>query len=530
MDRTAVEESIERGVFHANTSADDDKRTLLVCVPGWRLRPSAFKPLLLSLLQEDFLAHSDLLPYAYRNGRLSNADPEQVARELAAKLEDAHTTRGYRAIYLLGHSIGALIIRRAFLFGHDHKSEWVSANVRLVLLAGTNRGFSPSLISDKLSAFLISLFNLPVASLIMSCQRGSPWVTGLRMRWLRRFTDGGKRPPDIVQFYGSLDSVVPADDAMEVNRFDNARFVSLAGVTHEGFGAISGESDRHHYATIRDAFLDKVHAPFAAPHEKRDRLVFLIHGIRDFAEWQEALEYEIENLQQEAAVVPVQYGYFNILQFLWPHQRKRAVRIFVDRYVQEVSKSPSATVAVGAHSNGTYVFERAIRNSPFMEVERAYLAGCVLPRRIRWSDDDHSRVRQVCNVTATKDWPVGFLCSALKWLYPSMGTAGYHGFVDDPSVENRRLAGRHGVALAPHHRKEVARYLIGEDVDLPDSDAPMSRVLKFVSPAAWACVLGVLGAIGHLYWQIADKTGGPGLAVALSAVATLFFVWLLQKV
>jgi hypothetical protein len=529
MDHARVEQHIDQGSFYEDTEYADAEPALVVFVPGYRLEPRDFSTFLTSLMQEDFLGVCDLLPYQYNNGRFSNETPEAIACALSEEIESRYHGRHYRAIYLIGHSIGALLIRRAILIGHEQNADWPSAVQRLILMAGTNRGYVPARPTDKFGAALIAFFGLPLCKLIMSCLRGASWVTSLRMEWLRLFHSLGKlKQPPTIQFYGSMDRVVAIDDASEINRFDNARFVVLEGITHEGFTSIHGANNPH-YQRIRAALVEELDT-CPKPHlEKRDHLVFLIHGICDFAEWQDALEFEIETIQKNVAVIQVQYGYFNILQFLLPHQQKRAVRVFVDRYVQEVSKSPQATISIAAHSNGTLVFERAVRENTFLKVDRAYLAGSILPSTIRWSEAPYcEQVKLVRNVTATRDWPVGILCNALKWIYRSFGTAGYHGFTN--TQLNYGLEGPHGVALQPHHRAKVAKYLVGEDVKIEHPNVKPSRAMNFLSKTSVFWLIAVIVSIGYTYRLIALSTWPVSMIVFLSALFTLFIIWLLQRI
>jgi pimeloyl-ACP methyl ester carboxylesterase len=528
MDLAGINDTITQGTFYANPLSTPNDRTLLVFVPGFRLKPLAFQGLLTNLMQEEFLQGCDLLPFEYNNHRLSNADPEDISIQLTQTIEDRHRERGYQSVYLLGHSIGALLIRRTILIGYESDFTWIRRIRRLVILAGTNRGYVPALPTDKMGALVISFFGLPISRLIMSCLRGAPWVTALRMEWLRRFNpEASAKQPPTVQFYGTLDRVVALDDASEINRFDNACFIQLEAVTHEGFAAIRDKAHTH-YQRIRNALVHELPATVKPRTEKRDHLVFLIHGICDFAEWQDALEYEIESLEKNIVVIPVQYGYFTILQFLIPHQQRRAIRVFVDKYVQEVSKSPQATIAVAAHSNGTLVFERAVRENRFLKVDRAYLAGSILPSKIQWDQPPYcDQVKQIRNITATRDWPVGILVNSLRWIYRSFGTAGFHGFKNKKL--NYSLEGAHDVALQPHHRGEVAKYLVGNDTEVKQELKP-SPVMSFFSRTSLVWLALILTVIGHIYYLIAASALPSGLMVFLSACFTLFLFWLLQRI
>ncbi len=528
----SIKQAIIDGRLYVNAASLPDQRTLLVFVPGWTLAPKKFVSLLMSLVCDsklaDVLGGCDILPFRYANSMISNIHPSEVASNLATQIQDAMVSRRYNRIYLMGHSIGALLLRAALLVGKEESHPWTSAVRRLVLLAGTNRGFMPGTFVQKLGAFIVSLFNLPIARLIMEAQIGSEWVTSLRLKWLRTFAGGETSPPEIVQLYGEEDLVVAADDSLDINRYDNSVVERLAGIDHEGFCHV----DENHpsYEKIQEAFSRKLPSPEKPRTKDRHMLVFLIHGIRDFAEWHYALDYEIETRDEEIEVIPVQYGYFNILQFLLPHQQRRAVRVFVDKYVQEVSLSPKAKIAVAAHSNGTRVSQQALAENDFIQVDRAYFAGSVVPTNIPWSREPyHGKVRKLRNDCATKDIPVGILCSALKWtpiIGRGLGTAGFHGFQDE-MVHNQFIDGGHGAALKSNHREFVARYLIGikDEVSITKK-AKHPRFMRLFSKwAPLAIVIFILILLG-IYTAMALLPNGMG--VLLSAAFTFMLIFLLQ--
>src|SRR5262249_51054457 len=155
----------------------------------------------------------------------------------------------------------------------------------------------------------------------------------------------------------------------------NAREIVLAGVRHDDFWNLPVRNQEAYHQT-RDAFSVALKAPPARSLSPATRIIFLIHGIRDFADWQEKLAYEISKRDPRAKVVSVRYGYFNILQFLLSTQRRRCVRSFADLYIQELARTSNVQeVCVAAHSNGTYVLAQALRQYPDMRVKNVYLAG-----------------------------------------------------------------------------------------------------------------------------------------------------------
>lgn len=108
------------------------------------------------------LPNADILQPTYDAGWPSNLDPIQLAAELSELIQaqcDAHaSTAGspYKRIILIGHSRGALLIRKAYVFACGQNQElwrgglrpqsqpWARAVTRIILMAGMNRGWSLS--------------------------------------------------------------------------------------------------------------------------------------------------------------------------------------------------------------------------------------------------------------------------------------------------------------------------------------------------------------------------------------------------
>jgi hypothetical protein len=82
------------------------------------------------------------------------------------------------------------------------------------------------------------------------------------------------------------------------------------------------------------------------------------------------------------------------------------------------------------HSNGTYLFGHSLRNVRALRFARVYLGGSVLPGDFDWlSIAGNGQVDNLVNVCATKDKPVGWLCSLLRGLgRDDVGTGGFDNF------------------------------------------------------------------------------------------------------
>ncbi len=517
--------------------------TLLVFIPGWTLRPIDFYDLLNALVcdsrSENILYGADLFPFSYSNSYLSNANPEDIAAQLALSINKACQKNRYSRIFIMGHSIGALLARRTVLLAKEKEYAWVDLLNRMVLLAGTNRGFVPYNSMFSFFALIVPVFR--VAKLIMSMQIGSVWVTSLRMKWIKTYCYGKIKGPEIVQIYGDQDAVVSEDDAIDINRFDVSVIDVIRGADHKSFCKMKNGVDG--YEQVLNSFIrgdcEQNTNRFLKPREK---IIFLIHGIRDFAEWHHALEYEIEKKDRNIDVIPVQYGYFNLLQFLLPHQQKRAVRVFVDKYVQEVSLSPDAEVFVAAHSNGTLVFQQAVEKNDFIKVERVFFAGSVVNQNVKWNEFPYKgRVKYLRNVCANKDVPVGFLCKALHEIpFPFMknfGTGGYKGFVSvEKSIQNCFISGGHGSALKSKSRRQLVEYMLCDEEELQRNrncfDKPLKNPwwLSVLSRLAFFILFILFIIMIIVFCVLIPAIHPPWIAVVSGASMAIMLLWMLQKI
>jgi pimeloyl-ACP methyl ester carboxylesterase len=515
-------------------------RNLIVFVPGFRRKVADYTRFLDRLKGESGapFGQSDFLALDYPNSWYANGDPTVISQEIETKIEEAHQERRYQEVYLVGHSLGGLLLRRAVLEGRalnrtdPTKGCWTHALRRIVLLASGNRGYVVRPLRYRLALPVCELLRL--VRLARSVLRESPWINNLRLGWIEEFGPSGGPPFEIVQVRGNMDEEVGADDSMDLYCF-NAREFVLNGVRHKEFCEAPGKW----YGATRDAF----HVPLKSlPARQLDkttrRIVFLIHGIRDFADWQENLEYEIHRCDLHAKrsrrytkVISVRYGYFNILQFLLPTLRRRCVRSFADLYIQELAKTPGVQeVCVAAHSNGTYAFAHALQEYGDIRVKRAYLAGSVLPRDFPWATL-HRQLGEVRNDCANWDWPVGALCNGLHWwyLWRELGTGGFRGFAPcaAPAIQNNQyLEGDHGAAFQPQFHAEVAEYLINGvpcRLTQPACGRPVMITLHRLS---YLLVPAALGLLGIIYWWIATAVPSPW-DVFVSAGVALLLGWIL---
>jgi alpha-beta hydrolase superfamily lysophospholipase len=479
-------------------------RRLLVLVHGWMRTPQHYRGLLQAFRGDPDLADCDLLPWGYRAGRLANTDPAGVAQALASEINRLDSLYGYHEIFLIGHSVGGVIVRAALLDGMERGHAWAIPDNkkvrRIVLLASTNRGFQPPNLVYRLGTFAARHSVWPVSDLILSMLRGGPFVTGVRLRWLRQYR--GAEPPETVQILGTRDPVVRPDDSADLFRYANSVMIR---VDADHVSIVPTDSSDPTYPYIVDALLGPLagkHRP--SPPAPRSRVVFLLHGIRDYGPWLDDLRKEVLRLDPDAEVLPVRYGYFKLINFLAPSLRASKVRDFVDRYAQELAKQPDIPFAVAGHSNGTYILGHALKDVPGVAFERAYLAGCVLPDDFPWDVLLETKVAQVRNDAARSDWVVALICGTLSWLpfYRDLGLGGFTGFQRlPPDSESRYLPGGHGAALSKDNLTSIAEFLVrGRPTALTDLPTTLQPWLDRGSRGLFWVLLALIAVALLLIW------------------------------
>jgi hypothetical protein len=161
-------------------------------------------------------------------------------------------------------------------------------------------------------------------------------------------------------------------------------------------------------------------------------VVLLIHGIRDFAEWQHKVSPILKEISNKE-VWPLSYGRFDALKFWFPLWTRRApIRKILRRIRDAHARNPSAKLSVIAHSFGTYAIGEILSNNPEIELHRLILCGAILPTEFGW-DKLRKRIEtEVINDCGIRDiWPV--LAQSTTFGY---GPSGRFGF-GTPGVRDR---------------------------------------------------------------------------------------------
>lgn len=414
---------------------------------------------------------------------------------------------------------------------------------------------------------------------------GSPWIARVRLKWLEWFRSGKVPEPIVCHAFGECDRLVDEDDQIELTAPSDSAEYALRDGTHldftltprrsmRGRGEATSVAARHAAIgeflefAVRglppapseatgwrrvDAPAQRTATPVGASPDPSKHVVILIHGIRDFGEWQDTLADRVRELAARtgsalAEIVVVRYGYFTAFQFLISGERDRATRSFLDAYTQARARHPDAKIHVAAHSNGTYVVCNALRKDASVELENVFFAGSVVSPSYPWSSVSgptptqrggriNGRVRSDC---ATKDWPVGVLCwilsgfgllnrfaASLPW--GRLGAGGVDGFkypdlaTGRKVTETRHLVGGHGEAIRGPYHDGIAQFLLTGD---PGQLSGQGNVSWGFRIGVTAVVLAAVVVVGWLYQlTIAWAPGGSATwSVLVGSLLTLVVV------
>ena len=241
----------------------------------------------------------------------SREDPNLIAARIAKKVDDEFNTGKFDDIVLVGHSVGALIARKAYLIacGEQERAPledetrlelgcapraasgnrrtqqagpdatnpraapelfrgfaWHRHVDRIVLLAAMNRGWRVS--------HHISLWRAPLWAtgsmigqflhlvtgkrpLILKVRRGAQFITNLRVQWIVRRNSQREahiEGPLTIQLLGSRDDMVAPDDNVDLVSGSNFIYLDVPNSTHASVADVAAaDGGAGRWAVIRDA-------------------------------------------------------------------------------------------------------------------------------------------------------------------------------------------------------------------------------------------------------------------------------------
>ncbi len=532
---------------------------------------------------------ADLLVPFYDASLFSSADVFRLASRLEDLLDRTCADRersdgGYEQVVLIGHSVGALLMRKAYAYAlgatEDHPvfgrrtqpKSWVSKVERLILLAPMNRGWDIRPRPRHMSLWKLAFYWLILtvsactgtARLLRELRRGTVFVSNLRLQWIRLCREHGDAVAPMIMLLGDTDDMVSQEDHQDVLASDNFIHIPVAASGHgsivkfqePGAGEIRAAAFRkaltQSLPKLKEDFENSTQAVRRQPIKVADAhtqnlsgpgaVVFIMHGIRDFNDWTKELGQAIRDRHPNVKVVTSGYGYFPILRFLLLGARHRRVRLFMDWYTEAVAATPlvESDISFVGHSNATYILANVLRRYATVRLNCVALLGSIVPRDFPWDSYVRSgRVGTIRTDRAADDAVVavfGRFFEAVKenfgismGSFGEIGSSGFYGFNDGSTheYEYRYFSGGHSAALNTRNLQSLAAFASTgvSRVDPTCLVGQQSGLVVWLSKFSLFVALGLvlaLAAFGYGLTEALLALGGfPRLASWAAYVAAL---------
>ena len=509
---------------------------LVVLVHGFNRGPKMMAGI--SQAVREIKPDADIVIFDYNRYAFSDGSPFRISERMDEMIEELQTKRGYRKIVLGGFSMGALLIRKAYVYGcgsiadaptlggkrtvSSEPREWVKHVQRFVLLAGMNRGWNPDhrakytpLHERSVAAIGWWLARLTNTGLLLrSTIRGEPFVANLRLQWLevmRGAAAKGIPRPQVIQLLGDRDDVVTKDDSRDVTVARDFIWVPVDNTSHGEIVQVGDAGTmRERKRKIQQAFGDegsienmKRSSPVLMMDEdpKVEAVVFILHGIRDMGEWTSNFEEPLQKAYLETHpgggrlhVHRASYGFLTMGPFLLWEDRQKNVRWFMDQVTELTARFPNLKeIHFIGHSNGTYVLASALQNYNTLKLGNAVLAGSVVRRDFPWGEYS-GRIKRIRNYVGSSDIVVGFFprlfeLPLLTALNHDIGSAGFNGFTDPfgNANETRFVRGAHDAALVKANIPSIVDFIIhGKKTEVESVvTQDRSNYLQLLSNCCW---------------------------------------------
>jgi alpha-beta hydrolase superfamily lysophospholipase len=512
---------------------------LIVAVHAWTSSSAELSHLRNAVAKE--MPDADLLFPDYPATVFSSEDPIEVTQALIRAISDAANLRKrkgdpYQQIILIGHSLGALLVRKAYAFARGQTQDirgplralpmdWAALITRIILLAGTNRGWSLSkrprnmswLKSLGFSAAAVLWRWLRLGRLIHAVRRGTPFVTNLRIQWLRLVQETNIPMPVTIQLLGDVDDVVSEEDNVDVQSGAGFIYRRVPQTGHANvirFEGPGGDLRLREFLYALKTSPEDLRSDAIVPLNQDNHtqlVVFVMHGIRDYGFWTRKVAQRIEEIATASGAkvrtITSGYGYFPMMGFLLQPERQRNVRWFMDQYTEVLARYPQARIGFIGHSNGSYLLASALQRYAACSFDRVVFAGSVVYRAFPWDElVNANRVAAIRNYVATGDWVVGIFPAIFEYFRNAdLGSAGHNGFIDNEGQRHQItfIKGHHSAAIVPDNFDAIGKFVLGEAEAVPPPSLIGDRQLDWVITAllaiAPAAALLVLSATGYWY-------------------------------
>ncbi|WP_130947834.1 alpha/beta hydrolase [Klebsiella quasipneumoniae] len=175
---------------------------------------------------------------------------------------------------------------------------------------------------------------------------------------------------------------------------------------------------------------------------EKDSVLVTVHGIRTYAPWQNTIEEQITNISNKFNHIKFNYGFLNILCFLFPPTRYLFARKIIQDIRITVESNKNKRIYIICHSFGTYLVYCALSKLTHTDakIECLIFSGSVLKRTTSLK-----KLKQHCNAIINDCAVSDYILLLCKMLVIGLGDAGRKGFIEpnDGVFINRYFKGGH---------------------------------------------------------------------------------------
>jgi hypothetical protein len=478
----------------------------------------------------------------------SAKNPNKVVAHIIDCIDHEWNNDHYDRIIIIGHSCGALLARKVYLYacgensdapfelnGYETPRVWAGNIERVILFAGMNRGwivnmylsFTMSLIwrIGTIIAYFLSIFRYH--AFIMKLHKGAPFISQMRIQWLSMLNkhDKGEKAVGaaiVIQLLGTIDDLVSPDDNVDLITGSSFFYLEVPYSGHKTVLDLDDSKEgkartivflqslNYNKEQLKALELDSYEQRRIVQNVKVTDVVFVIHGIRDAGYWTRKLASRVQRLGKQKGrffeTETSSYGYFPMLSFLLYPTRRKKVEWLMDQYTENLALYPNANFSFVGHSNGTYLLARALEDYPACRFKNVVFAGSVVRSNYDWNNMiDKGRVGSITNLVASADWVVAIFPKAFQAVgWQDLGSAGHDGFsVINTGIQVEYLQGSHGVGVKEGLWDTIASYIVdGNDGTVPVTGALPKRnawvwFLGYIAPLPFLFIIVIVFLIGY---------------------------------
>jgi len=179
----------------------------------------------------------------------------------------------------------------------------------------------------------------------------------------------------------------------------------------------------------------------------RNRTLVTVHGIRTTGKWQQLLTERVAQYSKSCRTVELKYGFFDVVSFLIPWFRQRAVVRMASQLRKELTQAAGTDVYLIAHSFGTLIASAALTQDVKASLIQPELKMVVFAGSPLKHDTNIDHIISSAAVTINDCGISDSVLVLARLLVLGLGDAGRVGF-SQPNTErffNRYFSGRHSL-------------------------------------------------------------------------------------